>query len=65
MNKVGEIILRKLKKTNKKQNTQEKDNIKGGFFCEKDYIAPAYIDVTNPKYIEVDGIYHSLLLVVN
>ena len=36
-----------------------------GPFSEKDYIAPSYIDISNPKYIEIDGVYHSLLLIVN
>ena len=36
-----------------------------GAFSEKDYIAPSYIDISNPKYIEIDGVYHSLLLIVN
>ena len=31
----------------------------------KDYISPSYIDISNPKYIEIDGVYHSLLLIVN
>ncbi len=31
----------------------------------KDYIAPSYIDVTNPKYIEIDNIYYSTLLIIN
>lgn len=47
------------------KDTKEKTYISGGFFSEKDYIAPSYIDITNPKYIEIDGVYHSLLLIVN
>lgn len=32
--------------------------IKEGKIEEKDYIIPAYINETNPKYIEIDGIYY-------
>ena len=30
-----------------------------------DYISPSYINLTNPKYIEIDNMYYSTLLVVN
>ena len=32
--------------------------IKEGKIEEKDYIVPAYINETNPKYIEIDGIFY-------
>lgn len=37
---------------------------KGGFDT-KDYIAPSYINVMNPKYLEIDNVYYSTLLVIN
>ena len=47
----------------------EKNKIKSliqkGFFSNKDYISPSYINLSNPKYIEIDNIYYSTLLVVN
>lgn len=32
---------------------------------DKDRIAPAYINIENPKYIEIDNLYYASLLVVN
>lgn len=32
---------------------------------QKDEIAPAYINLTNPKYIEIDNNYYSTLIIVN
>ena len=40
-------------------------NYLGGIFSKKDYLSPSYINLTNPKYIEIDGMYYSGLLVVN
>lgn len=40
-------------------------NIKEGFFRDKDYISGSYINMTNPKYIEIDNIYYSHLFIVN
>ncbi len=37
---------------------------KGGFNT-KDYIAPAYINVMNPKYLEIDNVYYSTLIIIN
>ena len=46
----------------KKENEKEKLE---GIFSEKDFISPSYIDVTNPKYIEIDNLYFSSLLITN
>ena len=46
----------------------EKNNIKNflsGVFSIKDYLAPAYINLKNPKYIEIDNLYYSSVIVVN
>ena len=40
-------------------------NYLGGIFSKKDYLSPSYINLTNPKYIEIDGMYYSGLLVAN
>ena len=37
----------------------------GGIFTKKDYLSPSYINLSNPKYIEIDGMYYSGLLIVN
>ena len=41
------------------------DSYIGGTFSNKDYLSPSYINLNNPKYIEIDGIYYSSLLIVN
>ncbi len=46
---------------------QQKENIEieKGNFKDIDYISPSYIDKRNPKYIEIDGIKYSGLLIIN
>ena len=34
-----------------------------GVYSEKDYLSPSYINLANPKYTEVDGIYYSTLII--
>ncbi len=41
------------------------ENYIGGVFNTKDYLSPSYINLNNPKYLEIDGIYYSSLLIVN
>ena len=36
-----------------------------GIITKKDEISPAYISTKNPKYIEIDGIYYSGIIIVN
>ena len=36
-----------------------------GAFSDKDYIAPSYINISNPKYLEIDNTYYSSLIIVN
>ena len=36
-----------------------------GIFSEKDYISPSYINLNNPKYIEIDNMYYSGIIIVN
>lgn len=40
-------------------------NYIGGIFNKKDYLSPSYIDLSNPKYIQIDGLYYSCLLIVD
>ncbi len=64
------IILNKLKKliNNKKiknNNNQNNLDFYKGIRNLQDEIAPSYININNPKYIEIDNMYYSGLIVVN
>ena len=56
-----------MKKIFIKKNKNEKNNIdfKSGIFTEKDFLSPAYINMQNPKYIEIDNTFYAGLIVVN
>ena len=41
------------------------NNFFSGIFSKKDLISPAYINMQNPKYLEIDNLFYSSLLVVN
>ena len=51
------IIKQKIK-------TKEKNKLQG-IFTEKDFLSPSYINLTNPKYIEIDNLYYSNLIITN
>lgn len=36
-----------------------------GTFSQKDKVSPAYINLNNPKFIEIDNIYYSGIIIVN
>ena len=36
-----------------------------GVFSQKDFLSPSYINLSNPKYIEIDNTYYSTLIIVN
>lgn len=38
---------------------------KEGVFTDKDYLSPSYINLSNPKLIEIDEMYYSTLIAVN
>ena len=42
-----------------------KNNKLKGTFSEKDKISPSYINLNNPRYIEIDNIFYSGILIVN
>ena len=63
INNYLELIKNKLLNKNKINNNEE--NYKEGIISEKDFFSPAYINNSNPKYYEIDGIYYSSLLLVN
>ncbi len=52
----------KILKNKKKENIK---NFISGTFSKKDLISPSYINIQNPKYIEIDNLYYSSLMVVN
>ena len=54
-------FLKEITIKNKKIENNEKQN----FFTNKDYICGSYLNTTNPKYIEIDNIYYSHLIIVN
>ncbi len=56
------ILERYLKKENKDNFCTQ---LYKGMITEKDTISPSYINLANPKFIEINGIYYSSLLVVN
>ncbi len=56
------ILEKFLKKDNKKNFCT---HLYKGIIYEKDMISPSYINVSNPKFIEINDIYYSGLLVVN
>ena len=43
---------------------KEKNNLEG-VFTEKDLISPSYINLNNPKFIEIDNMYYSGIIIVN
>lgn len=55
-------ILGKYKKSNNKKNQKL---LMDGSIQDKDIIAPAYVNLENPKYIEIDNLFYGGLIVVN
>ena len=54
-----------LKNIFKNKLNEENSILNNGFFYDKDFISPSYINLNNPKYIEIDEIFYSTLLCVN
>ena len=52
-------------KIKNKQENNKINNFFSGIFSKKDLISPAYVNMQNPKYFEVDNLYYSSLIVVN
>ena len=48
-----------------KKNNKEKINFMEGTISDNDFLAPSYINLTNPKYIEIDNNYFSSILIIN
>ncbi len=61
-----EELLKKIKtKINNKKQEENKLKFLEGVFSEKDFLAPSYINNSNPKYFEIDNIYYSSLIIIN
>ncbi len=51
-----------IEKENKKEKNQNKLE---GTFKQKDFLSPSYINLSNPKYIEIDNLFYSNLIITN
>ncbi len=56
--------IKKFLTKNKKQKEKNKNKI-DGIFTEKDFLSPSYINLSNPKYIEIDNLFYSNLIITN
>ena len=53
-----------MKKINLSKIKKSKNKI-DGVFTQKDEISPSYINLENPKFIEIDNIFYSGIIIVN
>ena len=61
--KIKNYLKNKIKNNFKiKEKNKNKLN---GIFTEKDFLSPSYINLTNPKYIEIDNLFYSNLIITN
>ena len=67
-------ILKKIIKNNEdkinknkkdKNNNKINNNFLDGSFSDNDYLAPSYINLSNPKFLEIDNNYYCTLLIIN
>ena len=66
LKKLNNKIKNKLNnKINNNLKNNKKNNFLEGTINEKDIISPAYINLKNPKYIEIDNLFYGGLIVVN
>ena len=63
-NKIKELFNKKIKLNNKNNLINKLDFLEGSF-NEKDFLAPSYINNSNPKYFEIDNVFYSSLLIIN
>lgn len=68
MRKIIEKIKNYKKNKNNKNNNILKNNkydfLEGGF-SDNNFLSPSYINLNNPKFIEIDNIYYGSLLIIN
>ena len=53
------------KKKSEKNKTNNKIEFLEGSFSDNNFLAPTYINLQNPKYIEIDYNYYASLLIIN
>ncbi len=58
------IFFEKIKKVFLPQSKNNTSFLQGTF-SQKDYLSPSYINLLNPKYIEIDNMYFSTLIITN
>ena len=54
-----------IKKFLMKHEKQKEKNKLDGIFTQKDFLSPSYINLSNPKYIEIDHLFYSNLIITN
>ena len=54
-----------MKKSRNKKSQKKENLIREGIFTYKDFLSPSYINLSNPKYIEIDNLYYSSILIIN
>ena len=59
------MLEKRIKNIFNKNKKEINDNFFEGVIDEKDKIAPAYINIQNPKYLEIDNLFYSGLIVVD
>ena len=65
-NKFKNINIKELIENKIKNNLKIKEKNKlDGIFSEKDFLSPSYINLSNPKYIEIDNLFYSNLIITN
>jgi hypothetical protein len=63
-NEIIEKIINKIDYFKNKKNNN-KLIFENGIFSDKDYLSPSYINISNPKYFEIDNNYYSTLIIIN
>ena len=64
-NKKNNYIINKIKTLKNKIIKKNVKILNEGTFNDKDYISPTYINLKNPKYLEIDDYYYSGIIIVN
>ena len=59
------MIKEKIENLLNKNKKEKIDNFFEGSIDKKDKVSPAYINLQNPKYIEIDNLYYAGLIVVD
>ena len=49
----------------KNKKKTETDNVLSGAYQTKDYLSPSYMNLNNPRYVEIDGVFYASLLITN